>query len=109
MLDLFRILLDSTPEPIAQDTHDGFWAKQWEKLNKKKKPKLSEIIEIVKESPVIAFEEVKEAVKIEYPSIDYTDVINNIKLQTFIAKQILAVYEMRKQEEDDLEIILLSY
>jgi hypothetical protein len=97
-----------TPEVIT-DTHDGYWRKQWERLHKKKKPVLKEVIEMVKESPSIALAEVKEAVKVKYPTVDYTDVINNLKLQTFIAEQIIIAFELQRiaEDEDDIEMMLL--
>lgn len=93
---------------VLQDTHDGYWHKQWEKLHKKK-PKLEEVIELVKEEPEIALEEVKEAVKREYPQIDYSQVARNAELQLVVAKQLLIALELRRiaDDEDDIEILLL--
>lgn len=95
-------------EPVAQDTPDGYWYKQWEKLHKKK-PKLEEVIELVQERPATALAEVKEAVKREYPSIDYTQVARNAELQLFIANQILIALESKRiaDEEEDIEFLLL--
>lgn len=94
--------------PVAEDTHDGYWHKQWAKLHKKK-PKLEEVMELVQERPATALAEVKEAVKREYPKIDYTQVARNVELQLFIAKQILIALELRRiaEDEDDIEILLL--
>ena len=93
---------------IAEDTHDGYWYKQWEKLHKKK-PKLEEVIELVKERPATALAEVKEVVKREYPRIDYTQVALNAELQLVVAKQILIALELRRiaDDEDDIEFLLL--
>lgn len=93
---------------ILQDTHDGYWHKQWEKLHKKK-PKLEEVIELVKEEPEIALEEVKEAVKREYPQIDYSQVARNAELQLVVAKQLLIALELRRiaDDEEDIEILML--
>ena len=93
---------------LMQDTHDGYWHKQWEKLHKKK-PKLEEVIELVQEQPEIALEEVKEAVKREYPQIDYTQIAQNAELQLYVAKQILIALELRRiaDDEDDIEILML--
>ncbi len=95
-------------EPVVQDTPDGYWYKQWAKLHKKK-PKLEEIIELVKERPATALAEVKEQVKKEYPKIDYTQVARNVELQLFIAKQILIVLELQRiaNDEEDIEILML--
>jgi hypothetical protein len=93
---------------LMQDTHDGYWHKQWEKLHKKK-PKLEEIIELVQEQPEIALEEVKEAVQREYPQVDYTQIAQNAELQLYVAKQILIALELRRiaDDEDDIEILML--
>jgi hypothetical protein len=93
---------------LMEDTHDGYWHKQWEKLHKKK-PKLEEIIELVQEQPEIALEEVKEAVKREYPQIDYTQIAQNAELQLYVDKQILVALELRRiaDDEDDIEILML--
>jgi hypothetical protein len=95
-------------EPVVQDTPDGYWYKQWEKLHKKK-PKLEEVIELVQERPATALAEVKEAVKREYPQIDYTQVARNAELQRFIAKQVLIALELRRiaDDEEDIEILML--
>jgi len=110
MLFLIRSLLegDAPPEPVVQDTHDGYWSKQWEKL-RKKKPIIEEVIELVQEEPAIALAEVKEAVKREYPQVDYTQVLNNIQLQRFIAEQLIKALELRRiqDDEDDIEILLM--
>ena len=92
----------------SQDTHDGYWSKQWEKL-RKKKPIIEEVIELVQEEPAIALAEVKEAVKREYPQVDYTQVLNNIQLQRFIAEQLIKALELRRiqDDEDDIEILLM--
>jgi hypothetical protein len=95
--------------PVIQDTPDGYWYKQWEKLHKKK-PKLEDVIELVQERPATALAEVKDAVKREYPKIDYRQISQNVELQTFIAKQILIALELRRvadDEEDDIEALLL--
>lgn len=95
-------------EPVAQDTPDGYWYKQWAKLHKKK-PKIEEVIELVQERPATALAKVKEAVKREYPQIDYTQVIKNVELQRFIAQQILITLELRRiaEDEDDIEMLLM--
>ena len=95
-------------EPVVQDTPDGYWYKQWAKLHKKK-PKIEEVIELIQERPATALAEVKEAVKREYPQIDYTQVIKNVELQRFIAQQILITLELRRiaEDEDDIEMLLL--
>lgn len=51
----------------------------------------------------------KEAVKREYPQVDYTQVLNNIQLQRFIAEQLLITLELRRiqDDEDDIEILLM--
>ena len=98
-----------TNVPILEDTADGYWYKQWAKLHKKKKPKIEEVIELIQERPATALAEVKEAVKREYPQIDYTQVIKNVELQRFIAQQILITLELRRiaEDEDDIEMLLL--
>ena len=108
MLALFSTLLDGGDAPIAEDTPDGYWYKQWAKLHKKK-PKLEEVIELVQERPATALAEVKEAVKREYPRIDYTQVARNAELQRFIAQQILIALELRRiaDDEEDIEILML--
>ena len=59
--------------------------------------------------PAIALAEVKEAVKREYPQVDYTQVLNNIQLQRFIAEQLIKALELRRiqDDEDDIEILLM--
>ena len=99
---------DLTGVQVATDTHDGYWSKQWEKL-RKKKPVIEDVIELVQEQPAIALAEVKEAVKREYPKVDYTQVLNNVQLQRFIAEQLLITLELRRiqDDEDDIETLLL--
>jgi len=74
-----------------------------------KKPKLEEVIELVQERPATALAEVKEAVKREYPQIDYTQVARNVELQRFIAQQILIALELKRiaDDEEDIEFLLL--
>ena len=99
---------DLTGVQVGTDTHDGYWSKQWEKL-RKKKPVIEDVIELVQEQPAIALAEVKEAVKREYPKVDYTQVLNNVQLQRFIAEQLLITLELRRiqDDEDDIEILLM--
>ena len=104
----FSIIANGTLSYDQQDTADGYWHKQWAKLHKKK-PKIEEVIELIQERPATALAEVKEAVKREYPQIDYTQVIKNVELQRFIAQQILITLELRRiaEDEDDIEMLLL--
>jgi hypothetical protein len=53
---------------------------------------------------------VKAIVYAKYPDISYSEVINNAKLQLFIAKQLLNAIESRRisDEEDDLAMLLLT-
>ena len=99
---------DLTGVQTATDTHDGYWSKQWDKL-RKKKPLIEDVIELVQEQPAIALAEVKEAVKREYPQVDYTQVLDNIQLQRFIAEQLIKALELRRiqDDEDDIEILLM--
>ena len=79
-----------------------------------RKPKVSEVVEIVRENPketmavVREMPEVKAVVYAKYPDISYSEVINNAKLQLFIAKQLLNAIESRRDEEDDLAMLLLT-
>jgi len=108
-MSLLLALQAVTPEPpVIEAVRGSYWYKQWEKL-RKKKPIIEEVIELVQEEPAIALAEVKEAVKREYPQVDYTQVLNNIQLQRFIAEQLLITLELRRiqDDEDDIEILLM--
>lgn len=97
-----------TPANVLEDTHDGYWHKQWAKLHQKK-PKIEEVIELVQEMPATALAEVKEAVKREYPKVDYTQVLKNVELQRFIAQQLIKSLELRRiaDDEEDIETLML--
>lgn len=90
------------------DTHDGFWAREYRKMFERK-PKIDEVIEIVQEHPEEAIEAVREVVEKKYPDIDYTQVLNSVKIQRFIAKQLIIAVELKRIEDDeqDIEEILL--
>jgi hypothetical protein len=102
------LALTAVEPPIVEDSPDGYWYKQWAKLHKKK-PKLDEVIELVQERPATALAEVKEAVKREYPAVDYREIAKNVALQRFIAEQILISLELRRiaEDEDDIELLML--
>jgi hypothetical protein len=88
----------------GQDTHDGYWSKQWLKLRKKPElPTIAEVVEMVREEPAIV-EAVRVEVERKYPQVDYSQILANVQLQRFIAKQLLEA----AQEEDDLEVLLLA-
>lgn len=95
----------SPAPPIAEDTHDGFWHKEWLKRHKKKTPTIAEIVEAVRDNPVEAVAQAKAIPEVvsEYPAISIEAVRKNVALQRFIAQQILEIM----QEEDDLEALLL--
>lgn len=90
------------------DTHDGFWAREYRKMFERK-PTIAEVVEIVQERPQEAIEAVREVVEQKYPDIDYTQVLNSVKIQRFIAKQLLIALELKRIEDDeqDIEDILL--
>lgn len=93
-------------EVIATDTHDGYWTKQW----LKRKPKRKDLIEAIQENPieiVEAIAEVKQKVTRVYPNIDYNAVKENIKLQRFIANQILEALQRQQDEDDEIEALFL--
>ena len=95
-----------TSESQFADTHDGYFHKQWAKLHKK--PELADAVELAQEMPATALAEVKEAVKREYPTVDYSQVANNVELQLFIANQLLISLELRRlADEEDIEMLLL--
>jgi hypothetical protein len=88
----------------TQDTHDGYWSKQWLKLRKKPElPTIAEVVEMVREEPAIV-EAVRPQVERKYPQVDYSQILANVQLQRFIAKQLIEA----AQEEDDLEVLLLA-
>lgn len=87
------------------DTHDGYWTKQW--LSKRKKPKIAEVIEFVKEQPQEAIAEVAQEVKKVYPQIDYREVANNVRLQKFIAEQLLQALKNRQDDEDMMDFMMM--
>lgn len=93
---------------VSGDTHDGYWRKQWERF--KKKPTIAEVVEIVKDKPAAALEVVREATPSlarKYPEVDYTDVLKNVALQRFIAKQLIDIQQQRDDDEDEIEAILM--
>jgi hypothetical protein len=87
------------------DTHDGYWTKKW--LAKNKKPKISEVIEFVKEQPQEAIAEVVQEIKKVYPQIDYREVAGNVRLQKFIAEQLLQALKTRKDDEDMMDFMMM--
>jgi hypothetical protein len=95
-----------------QDTHDGFWRKQYLKMWGYKKPTKKEVQEAVEESPQEAIEsvsEVKAKIRQEYGRIDYDKIAQNVEMQRFVAAQILIAIESRRAQldEEDAEILLL--
>jgi hypothetical protein len=88
----------------VEDTHDGYWSKQWLKLRKKPElPTVAEVVEMVREEPAIV-EAVRVEVERKYPQVDYAEILANVQLQRFIARQLIEA----AQEEDDLEVLLLA-
>lgn len=86
------------------DTHDGYWSRLWHKLKKREeKPTIAEVVEIIKESPQV-LEVVRVEVERKYPQVDYAQVLANVQLQRFIARQLIEA----AQDEDDLEVLLLA-
>jgi hypothetical protein len=93
----------------AADTIDGYWARQWEKI-RRKKPKIQDVIELIKENPEIALAETREVVKLKYPDVSRYDVENNSELRRFIAKQLIILSDIKRikeDEESDIEILLM--
>lgn len=90
------------------DTHDGdSWKRYRAKLERI--VNMKDALEIVQESPEEAIEVIQEAdvtpkIKAKIARLDYQKVINDLKLQEFIAKQLLIVVELQRiaQEDDDL-------
>ena len=92
----------------GQDQHDGagaeHWYKYWRKLHeKKKKPTIEEIVEVVLEKPKTALQTVKAQVKERYPDIDYRSVKQNAEMALFVAQQLMIVLEMRRIEDENDE------
>lgn len=85
------------------DTHDGFWVREYRKMFERK-PTIAEVVEIVQERPQEAIEAVREVVEQKYPDIDYTQVLNSVKIQRFIAKQLLIALELKRIEDDEQDI-----
>jgi hypothetical protein len=88
------------------DTHDGYWTKQW--LERHKKPKIEEVIEYVIEQPQEAVAEVRAAVERVYPQIDYREVKNNVKLQRFIANQLMKAIKDYQDDEDMMTFMMMT-
>jgi hypothetical protein len=92
----------------AIDTHDG---DAWVRFRKKLERivNIQDAIEVVKNAPKEAIEAIQESdvkpkVKAKVVAIDYQKVNDFIKLQEFIAKQLLIIVELQRieQENDDL-------
>lgn len=90
------------------DTHDG---DAWRRYRKKLERivNMQDALEAVQEAPQEAIEAIQDAdvkpkVKAKIASLDYQKVINDRKLQEFIARQLLIVVELQRiaQEDDDL-------
>lgn len=90
------------------DTHDG---DAWRRYRKKLERivNMQDALEAVQEAPKEAIEAIQDAdvkpkVKAKIASLDYQKVINDRKLQEFIARQLLIVVELQRiaQEDDDL-------
>jgi hypothetical protein len=47
---------------------------------------------------------VRVEVERKYPQVDYSQILANVQLQRFIARQLIEA----AQEEDDLEVLLLA-
>lgn len=95
------------------DTHDGFWAREYRKMWERK-PKVSEVVELVKDEPIEALEVVREVVKQKYELPDNRAelsrfILQSVQLQRFIAKQLIVAAQKRAidDEESDIEEILL--
>lgn len=95
------------------DTHDGdAWIKYRKKLEKI--VNLADALEVVKESPkeaigAIQESDVKPSVKAKVSKVDYSQVVNNLKLQQFIARQLMIVVELQRiaQEDEDLMTFMM--
>lgn len=88
-----------TPQPDSHDPGYGYWHKEWEKLHKKKKPTLEDVIEAVQENPVEALKAVPQARK-QFQGIDYSKVKQNAEMALFIAQELMIVLEMRRIEDE---------
>lgn len=79
----------------------GFWPEP------KKKPKLKEVVEKVKQNPEKALDLVKDKVIEKYPDIDYSKLEINLKLQRYVAQQIIILYKKQKREEEAIILLLV--
>lgn len=90
------------------DTHDGdAWRRYRKKLERI--ANMRDALEAVQEAPQEAIEAIQDAdvkpkVKAKIAALDYQKVVNDRKLQEFIARQLLIVVELQRiaQEDDDL-------
>lgn len=105
MLFLIRSLLEdeTPPEPELQDTHDGFWAKQWEKIRAREKKLIQiELIEEIEEQ----IEEVKAVQVIAQKAIRKAQYIPDYSEQARIIAALMA-HRANLIEQEDEELLLL--
>ena len=89
----------------AQDTHDGFWAKQWKRLREREKKQIyAELIEEIEEQ----IEEVKavQVVAAATKAIAKAQYIPDFSEQTRIIEALMA-HRAKLIEQEDEELLLL--
>lgn len=90
----------------------GYWAEHYLRMwNRPAKKIKQEVAQLVRDNPQKAIEavpEVRGKVKAKYGEIDYSQVIANASMQQFVITQILAEMQKRKDDEDDVELLMLA-
>ena len=92
------------PEPELQDTHDGFWKKQWDKIREREKqPSIEQIEEIDEQiaeiqAAVITVATIEKA-QSKPTAVDYSE-------QTRIIEALIA-HRAQLIEQEDEELLLL--
>jgi hypothetical protein len=91
-------------EPELQDTHDGFWRKQWKKIREREKKKVyAELIEEIEEQ----IEEVKAVQVVATKAIAKAQYMPDYSEQArIIAALIARRQELIEQEDEELLLLL---
>lgn len=90
----------------------GYWAEQYLRMwNRPAKKIKQEVAQLVRDNPKKAIEAiptVKESLTVRYGEIDYSQVIANASMQRFVITQILTEMQKRKDDEYDVELLMLA-
>lgn len=100
------------PDEVVGGHFWEYWQRQYLKMWEYKTPTKKEIVEAIKDEPQKAIEaipEVKREFVREFGEVDYSGLAQNLRMQQFLAQQILIALQSRARQldEEDAEFLLL--